>query len=198
MPDQNRFEKQLDFIGEIDKVKEIYRQTYLVSGSRKENDAEHSWHLAVMAALFSEYAPAGTDMVKVVKMVLIHDLVEIDAGDTYLFDEVGTRDKAERETKAAERIFGILPEDQNREFHEYWREFEDGKTSEAKFALVMDRFQPFYHNWMTRGISWIEHDVKRSQVLSRMEPALKDYPPFYNYMIEKVEEAVKSGWLLPS
>ena len=197
MVNEHRFSEQLEFLGEIDKVKEIFRQTYLISGVRKENDAEHSWHLAVMAVILAEYAPGGIDLLKVIRMVLVHDLVEIDAGDTYLFDEAANRDKEEREEKAAERIFGLLPEVQGAEYHSLWCEFEERNTPEARFALVLDRFQPFYHNWRTRGVSWIEHGVKQSQVLARMEPALKGFPPFYDYMREKVRLSVEAGWLLP-
>ena len=135
-----RFNRQLEFIREIDKVKSIFRQTPLMDKSRKENDAEHSWHLAVMAMLLAEYAPENTDITRVMKMVLIHDLVEIDAGDTYLFDESAQHDKEEREQKAAERIFGILPDELGRDVMDLWTEFEARETNEALFAALMDRF----------------------------------------------------------
>ncbi len=194
---EKRFNRQIGFITEIDKIKDVFRQTYLLNGERKENDAEHSWHLAVMALVFSEYAPEGTDISRVIKMVLIHDLVEIDAGDTYLFDEAGNKDKAEREKKAAERIFGILPSREGGELKACWDEFEERQSKEARFALVLDRFQPFLHNWKTNGISWKEHGICRSQVLSRMEPVLKEFPDFYTFLKDKVAESVEKGWLLP-
>ena len=193
----DRFLRQLDFIREADKIKSIFRQTYLMDGSRKENDAEHSWHLALMALVLEEYAPAGTDLGKVIRMVLVHDMVEIDAGDTYLFDKEANRDKAEREKAAAERIFGLLPADLGGEFRGCWEEFEEGITGEARFAGLLDRFQPFFHNWETRGISWKEHGVSRRQVLERMEPAMRAFPLFLAFMKEKVDRAVEAGWLLP-
>ena len=193
---QERFSKQLDFIREIDKVKSIFRQTLLMDGSRKENDAEHSWHIATMAVILGEYAPEGTDLTRVIKMVLIHDLVEIDAGDTYLFDDEGNKDKAEREQKAAERIFGLLPSDLSEEIMGLWVEFEERTSSESRFAALMDRFQPFLHNMATEGESWQEHGVKRSQVLARMKPVLEPFPLFWDYLRNGLDHAVAQGWLL--
>ena len=195
--ESKRFNRQIDFIKEIDKVKSIFRQTPLMDKSRKENDAEHSWHLATMAFILADYAPEGTDLLKVIKMVLIHDLVEIDAGDTYLFDEAAQHDKEEREKKAADRIFGILPEDLGSEVMVLWLEFEDRKTPEARFATLMDRFQPFLHNISTEGISWLEHGVKRSQVIDRMKPAVEPFPLFWDFLTKNVEMAVEKGWLHP-
>ncbi|MDC7124918.1 MAG: HD domain-containing protein [Spirochaetales bacterium] len=189
------FTKQLDFIREIDKVKSIFRQTPITDKSRKENDAEHSWHLAMMAMILSEYAPEGTNILRVIKMVLIHDLVEIDAGDTYLFDEAAQNDKAEREQKAADRIFGILPEESSKEIMNLWHEFEERKTQEADFAYLMDRFQPFILNITTEGISWLEHGIKASQVLTRITPAVEKYPLFMDYLNKNVKMAVEKGWL---
>ena len=194
-PGSDRFFMQLDFIREIDKVKGIFRQTPLMDKSRKENDAEHSWHLATMAFLLSEYAPEGTDLLKVMKMVLIHDLVEIDAGDTYLFDEAAQHDKEEREMKAAKRIFGLLPGDLGKEVMDLWLEFEEQKTPEACYATLMDRFQPFLHNISTEGISWLEHGVRRSQVISRMRPAVEPFPLFWDFLVKNVDAAVEKGWL---
>ena len=196
-PASERFSRQLAFISEIDKVKSIFRQTPLMDKSRKENDAEHSWHLAVMAVILSEHAPDNTDINRVIRMVLIHDLVEIDAGDTYLFDEGAQHDKAEREQKAAERIFGILPDETGAEFMRLWMEFEECRTSDARFAALMDRFQPFLHNISTEGISWLEHGIRKSQVLSRMEPVVGQFPLFWDFLTENVETAVKKGWLKP-
>ena len=141
-----RLEKQMEFILEVDKVKKIVRQTYLSDASRKENDAEHSWHLALMAVLLKEYSNEDVDLAKVIPMVLIHDLVEIDAGDTYAYDEAGAKTKQERETKAADRIFGLLPDDQGTWFRELWEEFEAYETAEAKFAHVLDNAQPLFLN----------------------------------------------------
>ena len=152
--EKERLEKQIRFITEIDKVKNIFRQTYLADGKRKENDAEHSWHLAISAVLLKEHMKAEADLTKVMVMVLIHDLVEIDAGDTYAYDEVGAATKREREVKAADRIFGLLPEDQGTYFRSLWEEFEAYETAEAKFAHLLDNFQPLLLNDASDGRSW--------------------------------------------
>ena len=164
-----RLEKQMEFILEVDKVKKIVRQTYLSDASRKENDAEHSWHLALMAVLLKEYSNEEVDLAKVIPMVLIHDLVEIDAGDTYAYDEAGAETKRERETKAADRIFGLLPGDQGTWFRELWEEFEAYETAEAKFAHVLDNAQPLLLNDASNGRSWAEHGVHKSQIYKRNE-----------------------------
>lgn len=162
-----RMEAQLAFLKEIDKEKEIVRQTYLASGSRKEGDAEHAWHLAVMTLLLSEYANEEIDVLKTMSMVLIHDLVEIDAGDTYAYDEQGKTTQREREVAAADRIFGLLPEDQGKKLRALWDEFEARETPEAKFARTMDCIQPLMLNHAAEGRSWKEHEVKVSQVMGR-------------------------------
>lgn len=195
--ERERFNRQLEFIREIDKVKSIFRQTPLMDKSRKENDAEHSWHLASMVIILGEYAPENTDLFRVIQMVLIHDLVEIDAGDAYLFDEAANEGKEEREQEAADRIFGILPDDTGAEIMSLWQEFEERKTDEARFATLMDRFQPFLHNITTEGISWLEHGISRSQVLARMKPAVEAFPLFRNFLISNVDAAVEKGWLKP-
>jgi 5'-deoxynucleotidase YfbR-like HD superfamily hydrolase len=192
-----RFKRQLEFIREIDKVKSIFRQTPIMNRSRKENDAEHSWHLATMVMILAEYAPRGTDLFRVTKMVLIHDLVEIDAGDVYLFDAEANVGKEEREQEAANRIFNILPKDIGHEVMNLWHEFEQKSTNEARFATLMDRFQPFLHNISTEGISWLEHGISRSQVLSRMKSAVEDFPLFWDFLESNVNTAVEKGWLKP-
>lgn len=159
----SRLEKQIRFILELDKMKNLYRQTYVLHENRKENDAEHSWHIAVMAILLSEYANSDIDIPKVIKMLLLHDVVEIDAGDTYCYDDEGNATKAEREEKAAQRIFGLLPDDQSRESYDLWREFEDSMTSEARFAAVLDRLQPLLLNYTRNGISWQEHSITKNR-----------------------------------
>ena len=173
------FEKQMAFIMELDKIKKITRQTYLSDGSRKENDAEHSWHLALMAGLLEEHADASVNVPRVMKMVLAHDLVEIDAGDTYAYDAAGATDKREREEKAADRIFGLLPKDQGIYFRELWEEFEAYETADAKYAHLLDNFQPVLLNDASGGKSWAEHGVKKSQIYKRNE---------------KVEATSKSVW----
>lgn len=167
MIDKERLQKQLDFTLELDKLKNIERQSYVADGSRHENDSEHSWHLALMAMLFSEYANETVDVLKVMKMVLIHDAVEIDAGDTYAYDAAGNATKRAREEKAADRIFNILPEDQAKDMRALWEEFEAGETAEAKYANALDRVQPIMLNDITDGRAWREHGVAAEQVLTR-------------------------------
>lgn len=182
--ENNRLEKQFDFCREIDKEKFIGRQTYLTDGERKENDAEHAWHMALMTILMSEYANEKIDVLKTVTMLLIHDLVEIDAGDTYAYDAEGHKDKRAREEKAADRIFGLLPEDQRKKLRGLWEEFEAWKTPEAKFAHTMDCIQPLMLNGATDGKSWLEHEVHLSQVLKRNEKTAEGAETLWKYAYE--------------
>ena len=188
-----RLKKQLDFILEADKVKNIMRQTYLADGKRKENDAEHSWHLALMAVLLKEYAPEEVDLSKVIPMVLIHDLVEIDAGDTYAYDSEGAKSKRERELKAAERIFGILPKDQGTYFRSLWDEFEEYSTEDAKFAHLLDNFQPLLLNDASDGKSWAEHGVHKAQVCKRNERIADTSDIVWEKMLEIMDKHVEKG-----
>ena len=165
--DQERIEKQFSFIREIDREKLIGRQTYLSDGKRKENDAEHAWHMAVMTILLSEYANERIDVLKTVTMLLIHDIVEIDAGDTYAYDEEAKKTQKDRERKAAERIYGLLPSDQGERLKALWEEFEACETPEARFARCMDNLQPMMLNAATDGKAWVEHQVELSQILGR-------------------------------
>ena len=164
---QERIEKQFSFIREIDREKLIGRQTYLSDGKRKENDAEHAWHMAVMTILLSEYANERIDVLKTVTMLLIHDIVEIDAGDTYAYDEEAKKTQKDRERKAAERIYGLLPSDQGERLKALWEEFEACETPEARFARCMDNLQPMMLNAATDGKAWVEHQVELSQILGR-------------------------------
>lgn len=177
----NRLEQQFDFLREIDKEKEIVRQTYLASASRKEGDAEHAWHMAIMTLLLSEYANEEIDVLKTVSMLLIHDLVEIDAGDTYAYDESGKTTQREREVKAADRIFGLLPADQRQKMRALWEEFEARETPEAKFARTMDCIQPLMLNDASDGRSWAEHGVHLSQVLWRNEHTAEGAQALWDY-----------------
>jgi len=161
-----RLDQQLTFIAEMDKMKAIIRHTPLVDGSRRETDAEHSWHIAVMALLLAEHADEPVDVVKVMKMLLIHDVVEIDAGDTFIYDAKGNEDKAERENQAADRLFGLLPDDQNAELRALWEEFEEHKSPEARFASSIDRFQPIMNNHLSGGGSWKANKVQPETVLT--------------------------------
>jgi putative hydrolase of HD superfamily len=191
-----RFEKQLEFILEIDKLKQIYRQNLVTGTNRKENDAEHSWHLAMMAILLSEYASEQKiDVLYVIKMVLIHDLVEIDAGDTFAYDEKGYEDKEEREQKAADRLFNILPADQAEEMLKLWREFEAMETPEARFAASLDRFQPLLLNYNTDGHTWKKPGVSSEKVLKRIEPARTQAPQIWEYATNLIENAIDKGML---
>ncbi len=182
--DRKRLEQQLDFIREIDKEKWIGRQSYLTDGKRKENDAEHAWHMAVMAILLSEYANEEIDVLRTVEMLLIHDIVEIDAGDTYAYDEEGKKTQAKRERKAADRIFGLLPKDQCEQFRELWEEFEARETKEAKFARTMDNFQPMMLNDATDGKAWTEHGVRLEQTLKRNERSKEGSRILWDYAYE--------------
>lgn len=191
--EMTRLEKQLQFIVEIDKVKKIFRQTYLADASRKENDAEHSWHIALMAYLLQEYAEETVNVSKVMLMVLIHDLVEIDAGDTYAYDAVGAETKRDRETVAADRIFGLLPEDQGKYFRELWEEFEGYETADAKYAHLLDNFQPLLLNDASDGKSWTEHSVKKSQIYKRNEKIEETSGEIWRCMQEIVQKHIEIG-----
>lgn len=190
-----RLKKQLDFFLELDKMKNLHRQTYVLHEDRKENDAEHSWHIAITAFLLSEYAKNDIDINKVVKMLLIHDVVEIDAGDTYCYDAAGNTTKAEREEKAAQRIFGLLPDDQKAEYYSLWREFEDSKTNEARFAAVMDRIQPLMLNYTKGGISWQEHGIRKDQVMNRNSDYFSESDELAALIKSVLDDAQNKGWL---
>ncbi len=197
MSDIDRLKKQMAFSLEMDKEKGIGRQTYILDALRKENDAEHGWHLALMVMVLSEYANEPIDIMRTMSMVVIHDTVEIDAGDTYAYDEKGYESKAEREQKAADRIFNILPEDQAQYFMELWREFEEAKTPEAKFANTLDSVQPLMLNDASNGLAWREHQVAASKVRDR---ALRKIRPgserLYQMVLEIIDDNVRKGNLI--
>lgn len=188
-----RLKKQLDFLLEIDKEKEIYRQTHILGGSRRENDAEHAWHMAIMAFVLQEYANESVDVLRVMKMVLMHDLVEIYAGDTYAYDESGKETQRQREMEAADRIYGMLPEDQGREFRAIWEEFEERKTPEARFARMLDNYQPLSLNNANGGGDWREHDVARSQVEKRNEISADGSRVMGKVIADIIDENVRKG-----
>lgn len=188
-----RLEQQLQFITELDKLKSITRQTYIVDGTRKENDSEHSWHLALMCILLNEYANEHIDVLKTMTMVLIHDVVEIDAGDTYAYDEKGNETKREREVKAANRIFRLLPEDQSEYYRNLWDEFELGVSMEAKFANTLDKVQPILLNHLSGGKAWREHGVNESQVMKRNEKTHEGSNSLWQYVEEIIEMNIENG-----
>ena len=189
-----RLDKQFDFFREIDKEKEILRQNYLASGMRQETDAEHAWHMALMAILLSEYSNEPIDILKTVTMLLIHDLVEIDAGDTYAYDEAASKDKKEREEAGADRIFSILPQDQASALRALWDEFEEEQTPEAKFAHAMDNIQPVMLNAASDGKSWVEHGVALSQILKRNTRTKAGSKVLWDYSLnELITPHVKAG-----
>ncbi len=191
----DRLKKQVEFMLELDKMKNLYRQTYVLHEDRKENDAEHSWHLAILAMLMAEHANKPVDAVKIIKMVLIHDVVEIDAGDTYCYDTEGCKTKADREEKAAQRIFGLLPDDQKKEFYDLWREFEDSETDDARFAAVLDRVQPLLLNYTKGGISWKKHGIAKEQVMGRNKEYFGESDEIADLIVSVIEDAYDKGWL---
>ncbi len=191
-----RLVKQIQFITEIDKLKKIFRQNVVIGTTRNENDAEHSWHMAAMAVLLSEYsADKNLDMLKVLKLVLVHDLVEIDAGDTFCYDEKGYEDKAEREEKAARRLFNLLPEDQAEEIYSLWREFEELGTAEARFAACLDRLQPLILNYNTNGHTWQKPGVTSEKVIKRNSMLEQHAPELWQLAREIIETSVEKGIL---
>ena len=191
-----RLKRQLDFALEIDKEKNILRQTHLSEHGRRENDAEHAWHMAIMAYLFREHSNESVDIAKVMRMCLIHDIVEIDAGDTYAYDAEGAKTKRAREVAAADRIFGMLPEDQGGYFRELWDEFEAYESDDAKFAHLLDNFQPLLLNHESNGKSWTEHHVKKSQIYKRNEKIKETSPEVWEWMKQIVEEHIALGHVI--
>lgn len=187
--------KQIAFIKEIDKIKYIQRRTKLFDSDRNENDAEHSWHLAMMAMVLSNYSDTKIDLLKVIKMVLIHDIVEIDAGDTFIYDQNKDHDNTEEELKAAHRVFGILPKKQAAEFIEIWTEFEDGESNEAKFAKSMDRLEPLLQNTSNDGGTWKEYGVKYQTVHDKKKVIKQGSTELWNYAEKLIDDSVKSGIL---
>ncbi|MCW3805094.1 HD domain-containing protein [Plebeiibacterium marinum] len=191
-----RFKKQLDFITELDKVKKIIRQTLLLDQSKQENDAEHSWHMAMAIIVFQEFSNfRDLDLLKTIKMALIHDVVEIDAGDTFAYDSKGNADKFEREKISAARIYGLLPDEMGMELKELWLEFEKGETPEAKFAGAIDKFMPMLHNYKTKGKQWQKHGVTAQMVENRNKPMIEGSVFLWDRIMELVNDAVAKGYL---
>jgi len=192
LPD--RLAHQLRFVRELDKLKGVLRRTSLIDRSRRENSAEHSWHLATMALALGEYAPPDTNLTRAIELLIVHDVVEIDADDTFAFDAAGNLDKLARETAAAERIFGLLPEDLGRKFRERWDEFEAGVTNEARFANALDRFQALVSNDAAGdGGTWRLHGISRDAVLQRMAPIEHGAPGLWPAVLEAIARAIEAG-----
>jgi putative hydrolase of HD superfamily len=189
--------QQLAFIMELDRLKGILRQTRVLDGTRQENSAEHSWHLALCAVVLAEHAPGGTDLSRVLKMVLVHDVVEIDAGDAFCYDADANVGKEERERSAAERIFGLLPAQQANELRGLWQEFEAGASADARFAVALDRLQPLLLNFAGKGGSWRQHRVTHDQVMVRMAPIRHGAPELWPAVVRLLDEAVARGYLAP-
>ena len=190
--------RQIAFIVEADRLKTIIRRTPLTDNSRLENSAEHSWHLALAAIALREHAPASVDLARVLEMVVIHDLVEIDAGDTFAYDAAAHHDKADRERLAAERIFGLLPIEQRDRLHALWEEFEAAETLEARYANALDRFQAFLQNMHAGGGSWAAHRVTRAQVLARMAPRETTLPRVWPLVLDVIDRFCASGAIVAS
>lgn len=186
---------QIEFIKEIDKLKYIQRRTKLINSDRNENDAEHSWHLAIMAVVLAEHANEPVDILKVVKMLLIHDLVEIDAGDTFIYDTQKDHTNTDEERLAAQRIFGMLPKDQAKELIDIWEEFEAGNTAEAKFARAMDRLEPLLQNSSNQGGTWQEFDVPYSKVYNKKKVIKEGAATIWEYAENLLNENVAKGIL---
>ena len=192
--DHERLTSQLRFILETDKLKRILRRNLLIDGSRRENDAEHSWHLALSARVFAEYAPEGTDIDRVVEMLVLHDVVEIDAGDTFVYDAHEAGSQAERERAAADRIYALLPEDQAAHARALWDEFEARATPEARFAKAVDRLAPMLANWHTEGGTWVRFGVTRDQVLEKVKIIAEGSEALGSYAVALVEDADRRGY----
>jgi len=188
-------EALFSFVLETDRLKSVYRQTWISDRTRRENAAEHSWHLALMAILFEKEANADVDLLRVLKMLLVHDIVEIDAGDTFAYDAKGHEDKEDREKAAADRLFGMLPDSLAREMHELWREFEERRTPEARFACALDRFHPMLLNFASEGKAWKEHGVKKHQVIARNAVIGEGSDKLWDAARHLVDEAVRRGYL---
>ena len=193
----DRLRRQLALVVEADRLKRVLRRTVITDSSRHENSAEHSWHLALAAMTLAEHAAADVDVERVIRMVIVHDLVEIDAGDTFAYDTAANLGRVEREKLAADRLFGILPEEQGAAMRALWDEFEEGRTATARFAIALDRLQPLLLNDTANGGSWHTHGVTKSQVLRRMAPIEAAIPAAWPLVLEIVERNCALGHIAP-
>ena len=190
-----RLQRQIQFLLEIDKLKTVFRRNRLADGSRTENDAEHSWYFAVAALVLSETAAAEIDLPRVLRMALIHDIVEIDAGDTFIYDEAAKQGQAAREERAARRIFGLLPEDQATELLALWHEFEESRTPESRYARAIDRLSAVILNHASGGKSWKQHGVSKAQILAVNQAIEAGSPALWSYVSDLIEDAAQRGYI---
>ena len=191
----NHLNQQIEFLLEMDKLKSIFRRSYVSGTDRHENDAEHSWHLALMALVLSEHANTKIDILRLLKMLLIHDIVEIDAGDTFFYDDKGANDKSERERTAANRLFGLLPKNQGKELKDIWEEFEEGRTADALFAKSLDRLMPLLHNFYSEGKAWKEHGITQDQVFNKNKHIADGSKELWEFAGSIINKAVEKGYL---
>lgn len=191
----DRLGRQLEFILELDRLKSIFRRSYLLDESRHENSAEHSWHIATFMVILQEYANEPVDIGHVMKIALVHDIVEIDADDTFCYDDAGLLTKADRELRAADRIFSLLPDDQRDEIRGLWEEYEAMSTPESRYANALDRVMPILHNFCTEGRSWRAHGVTKSQALKRNAHAADGCKPLWEFVVRLIDVAVERGYL---
>jgi putative hydrolase of HD superfamily len=195
MPSSEQLTQQIRFVVELDRLKQVQRQTLLTDRSRRENSAEHSWHIALMAIVLADCAAQPVDILHVIKLLLLHDVVEIDAGDTFCYDDQGNQSKADREQQAADRLFGLLPAAQAQELRLLWEEFEAGSTPEAQFAHALDRLQPVLSNWQTQGGTWQVYGITRDRVEQRLAPMAIGAPALWTFTQALLEECVAAGYL---
>ena len=194
----DKIKMQLMFLSEADKMKRIMRQTMLTDMSRAENDAEHSWHFALTALTLFEYCGLdGADINRVIKMALLHDMVEIYAGDTFAYDTAGNLSKEKREKESAEKLFSLLPEYQAVEFSGLWEEFERMESPDAIYANAVDRFQSFYNNYLTDGYPWVKHGINAGQIYERMAPVKTAIPALWEFIVRAVDECIEKGFVSP-
>ncbi len=186
---------QLKFLAEADKMKNVSRQTLLMDKSREETDAEHSWHFALMAMTLFEYAGFEVDLDRVIRMAIVHDLVEIYAGDTFAYDAKGYEDKEQREREAADKLFAMLPDVLAKEYRELWEEFDHMDTPDSKYAAAIDRLQPFLSNYATDGHTWVKHGVSADKVYKRMAPIETALPELWPFVEQVIEEAMEKGYI---
>lgn len=190
-----RLDQQLKFTAEIDKMTSVYRRTLLISGERRENDAEHSWHIAVMALLFKEYCVEKPNVERTIKLCVVHDLIEIYAGDTFAYDVSGNASKADRENAAADKLFAQLPPEQGAEIRALWEEFDAMETTDSKYAACLDRLQPLLHNTLTEGHTWRNGGAVRSQIEARMAIVKEFMPEVYEWVGKNLDRGIELGWI---